>query len=288
MTDLTQSDPCGDSAVLDPPAIGSDVELLAVDIDGTLLRSDGQMTRANGDAIRAAVRAGVKVVIATARPPRGVKQIYDVLGLDTLTINYNGAVIHEPRRNKNLLHMPIDPRVAERVINVARKAYPPCVVSVEILDKWFTDHYDETLPLATGRAFTPDFIGPIDAFLTRPITKLMLLAQPEHLRVVIEAIRKRFSGELTIVQSDKHLLLAMHPHASKGNALAQVAEHYGVEQARVMAIGDAPNDVSMLRWAGLGAAVSSGWQQALDEANVIVPTNDDNGVAVAIHRYVLG
>lgn len=286
MSDTISQDAAHQPAAADRPR--PTVRLLAIDLDGTLLRSDKQVTRVTADAIAAATKAGVRVVLATARPPRATLPYYSGLGLDTLMINYNGALIHDPAKRRHLFHLPMDADLAGEIIDTARRAYKGCVVSVEILDRWYTDHYDETLPIETGRVFTPDFVGPLEAFLTRPVTKLMLLAQPEHLRKVIEAVQRKHGDSVNLSQSEMHMLLVMNRGASKGKALARVAEHYGVEQPATMAIGDAPNDVSMLRWAQLGVAMGNGWQAALDAANVVVASNDDNGVAQAIQRYVLG
>lgn len=266
----------------------ADVRLVAIDLDGTLLRSDKAMTVANADVIRAARDAGVRVVLATARPPRSTKEIYEAIGLDTLSIHYNGALIRDPVSGRNLLHKPVDSALASAVIATARRAYRKCVVSVEILDKWYTDHYDDSLPIETGRAFTPDFVGPLDAFLTRPVTKLMLLAPPNRMASIKTAVLRKHGGSIGMAQSDHHLVQVHAPNAGKGRALKWVAEHYGIPQSATMAIGDAPNDVTMIQWAGLGVAVANAWQSVLDVADVVTATNDEDGVAQAIRRYVLG
>ena len=94
------------------------------------------------------------------------------------TINYNGALIWDEKRRKAVEHVPLEAAVAKKVIAWARGLYPEMLVSVEIMDKWYTDHYAD-LPeymTETAKQFTPDFIGPLDAFLRVPITKLMLWA----------------------------------------------------------------------------------------------------------------
>jgi len=261
--------------------------LLAVDIDGTLLRSDKQLTRRTGEAIRAAVASGVRVVLASARPPRSVRAIHNVLGLDTVQINYNGALIHDPVRSQNLFHQPLDTALARRVINAARRVDRQCMVSIEILDRWYTDHFDESLPTETSLEFKPDFIGPLNAFLTVPVTKLMLLAPAERMVRIRTAVERRFVSTVGLAISDAHLLQVCHREANKAAALAQVAQYYGVERDRVLAIGDAPNDVAMLRWAGLGVAVGNAWPAARAAADTVVRENDADGVAHAIEQYVL-
>jgi hydroxymethylpyrimidine pyrophosphatase-like HAD family hydrolase len=87
--------------------------------------------------------------------------------------------------------------------------------------------------------------------------------------------------------SDAHLLQFIHREADKSVALAQIAASYDIPAERVMAIGDAPNDVRMLHWAGLGVAMSNAWEQTRRVANAVVPSNDDDGVAYAINKYVL-
>jgi Cof subfamily protein (haloacid dehalogenase superfamily) len=268
-----------------PEQVG--IRMVAIDIDGTLLRSDKRMSIRVRDAIIETSRRGVKVVIATARPPRSVREIYDLLKLDTPLINYNGALTHDPIRRKTIHHQPIDRSLSRAVVKLARKIDPKVVVSLEILDKWYTDHVDESLPTETSMRFNPDFIGPLDAFLHVPITKLMLLASADRLMPIREALDQKFRGRLAAAISDSHLLQLIHPLANKGIALAHVADEFGIHSRNVMAIGDAPNDVGMLTWAGLGVAVGNAWERTLAAADVVVPANDEDGVAYALDKYVL-
>ena len=186
--------------------------------------------------------------------------------------------------------MEIGTRVVKKVIAWGRKKYPELLVSVEILDKWYTDHYEEIpeFMTETAKQFTPDFIGPLEAFLRVPVTKLMLLGSPVRIEELERGIGEKFAKEVAQTRSDAHLLQLMNPGTSKARALEVVATRLGVTVAEVMAIGDAPNDVHMLQWAGLAVVPENGWDVVKKVADAVVPSNDDDGVAVALKRFVLG
>jgi 5-amino-6-(5-phospho-D-ribitylamino)uracil phosphatase len=265
------------------------IRLVAVDLDGTLLSSRKTITPKTHTAVKAAVAAGIKVVLATARPPRSVQGYYDALKLDTPTINYNGALIWDVARRRPVEHVPLDASVAKKIIAWGRKIYPELLVSVEILDKWYTDHYED-IPeymTETAKQFAPDFIGPLEAFMRVPITKLMLLGSPVRIEELERGIASKFAKDAAMTRSDAHLLQLMNPKTSKAGALQKVARGLGIAAAEVMAIGDAPNDVHMLQWAGLAVVPENGWEVVKQVADEIVPSNDEDGVAVALRRFVL-
>jgi len=265
------------------------IRLIALDLDGTLLSSRKTITPLTHTAIKAVVKAGVKVVLATARPPRSVRCYYEALGLDTPTINYNGALIWNERQRQVVEHVPLDVAVAKKVIAWGRKIYPELLVSIEILDKWYTDHYED-LPeymTETAKQFTPDFIGPLDAFMKVPITKLMLLGSPARIAELERGIAQKFATEVAQTRSDAHMLQLMNPRTSKAGALAKVASSLNISAAEVMAVGDAPNDMHMLQYAGLAVVPENGWDAVKQVAHALVPSNDQDGVAIAIQKFVL-
>jgi Cof subfamily protein (haloacid dehalogenase superfamily) len=265
------------------------IRMVAIDLDGTLLSTRKTITPKTHTAIKAAVAAGVKIVLATARPPRSVRTYYEALKLDTPTINYNGALIWDESRRKSIEHIPLDVLIAKKVIAHGRKLYPDLLVSVEILDKWYTDHYAD-IPeymTETAKQFMPDFIGPLDAFMRVPITKLMLLGNPKHIVELERSIASRFEKTVSQTRSDAHMLQLMSPNTSKAQALAKIAQLAGIAQAEVMAIGDAPNDAAMLKWAGLSIAPDNAWTAVKKVVRHVVPSNDEDGVAVALQKYVL-
>lgn len=265
-----------------------DCALIAVDLDGTLLRPDRTLCPEGLAALRQAADRGIRVVLATARPPRATRKFYDALGLDTPTINYNGAVVFDPKTGQALSHEPLAAASARQVVRVAREADPGVWVSIEVMDTWHTDRVDEALTTETARLFAPDYVGPLDEVLSHDVTKVMLLAEPDRLVGIHRAVAGELGGLIATAMSDGHLLQVMNPAVDKAAALARVAAQFGVDPARILAIGDAPNDTGMIRFAGMGVAMGNGWDEPKAAAKVIAPGNDAAGVAWAVRAFALG
>jgi 5-amino-6-(5-phospho-D-ribitylamino)uracil phosphatase len=250
-----------------PPA--SSIRLVAIDLDGTLLNAP----------------QGVRVVIASARPPRSVRHIYARLGLDTWTINYNGALIWDEHAQRVVFHQPMDCVVVREIIDGARRMFPEILVGCEVLDRWYTDREEQTYTTETGRLFRPDGVMPLDEFCNQPITKLLLLGEPARLRT-IEPVFYQYP-QISAVRADPELIQVMDRRASKAAALKMVARHYRIPMKQVMAIGDAANDVSMLQAAGVGVAMDNAHEAVKQVADWVAPSNNDHGVHAALVRYGL-
>jgi Cof subfamily protein (haloacid dehalogenase superfamily) len=264
----------------------TDIRLVAIDLDGTLLDAKKQVSPPTLEAIRSICQNNVKVVIASARPPRSVRHIYKLLELDTWQINYNGAVIWDEPAGRVLFHRPISGKLTQRIIATARDMFDDIQVSVEILDRWYTDRPESVYTTETGRLFKPDQVAPLETFCDQPVTKLLFLAEP---RIIsrLEAELLRDFPEASVLRSDPELIQVMHPDASKAAALSRVARHYGVPMANVMAIGDAVNDISMLQIAGVRVAMGNAHALVKLEADWVAPSNNDHGVHAALQRYGL-
>ncbi|CAN5451095.1 Cof-type HAD-IIB family hydrolase [soil metagenome] len=263
------------------------IKLVAIDLDGTLLTSAKQVSERTVRALRCLPDSGVKVVIASARPPRSVKPIYRALGLDTLQINYNGALIWDEPKRRAMFHLPMSGHLVREIIDRARAMFDEVLVSCEVLDRWFTDRDDHSHTTETGKLFKPDAVCTLDEFCDRPITKLMLLGDPKMLLKLIPALEEEFGQIVTILHADDDLIQIMDKRVSKAVALKRVAATYRIETEQIMAIGDAPNDVGMLQLAGVAIAMDNAHKLVKNEADWIAPSNDDHGVHAALVRYGL-
>jgi Cof subfamily protein (haloacid dehalogenase superfamily) len=264
---------------------GPPIRLVAIDLDGTLLNDAKQVSDATAVAISAAAARGVKVVIATARPPRSVRHVYQQLGLDSFQINYNGALIWDERKQSAVFHRPMAGELAREMIAHARSLYADLLVSCEVMDRWFTDRHDPQYTTETGRLFTPDVVCHVDEICRQPITKLMFLGHPELITALEGHVSAPFAERATTVRADADLLQVMDRRVSKAIALQKIAEYYDVPLAQVMAIGDAPNDVGMLQLAGIAVAMSNAHDRLKQIAHWVAPSNNDDGVHAALARY---
>jgi len=278
---MSQADPQATAA------IPGSIRLVAVDLDGTLLNDSKKITDETAGALACLPDQGIKLVIASARPPRSVRHIYKELNLDTLQINYNGALIWDELNGKPMFHRPLPGKLAAQIIDTARDMFEEVLVSCEILDKWFTDRDDHTHTTETGRLFRPDFIGPIDQICCYPITKLMLLGEPRIILRLEALLLERFDDKVSILKTDRDLLQIMDKRVSKATSLELIATHYGLTMDQVMAIGDAPNDVGMLQIAGHSVAMDNAHPLVKDVADWVAPSNNDHGVRAALRRYGL-
>jgi Cof subfamily protein (haloacid dehalogenase superfamily) len=263
------------------------IRLLAIDLDGTLLDDSKNISQQTVDALRQQKDRNVRVVIASARPPRSVRAIYQSLNLDTLQINYNGALIWDEPNRRAVFHIPLAGALVRQIIDVARDLHEEVLVTCEILDRWYTDRLDQTHTTETGRLFKPDVIAPLDEFCSLQITKLLLLADPAIIARLEPVLIDRFAKQVMILKTDDNLLQIHHPKAGKAAALQRVADHYEVPMDQVMAIGDAPNDVGMLQLAGIAVAMDNAHFVVKAVADWIAPSNNNHGVHAALVRYGL-
>ncbi len=261
------------------------IKLVAIDLDGTLLNDRKEVTLETVDSLAMAVRCGVKVVIASARPPRSVRAIYQRLKLDTWQINYNGALVWDEVNRQVVAHTPLEFSLVLDIIDRARGLFSDVLIGCEIMDRWHTDRHDLTYTTETGRLFGPDVVAPIPMFCNQPITKLMLLGHPEMMASLARVVGEAYARQITLVSTDADLIQITHPTASKAAALAQVAAHYGIAMEEVMAIGDAVNDIGMLQAAGVGVAMDNASPSVKAVADWIAPSNNNHGVRAALRQF---
>jgi len=264
-----------------------DIRMVAIDLDGTLLNSKKQVSEQTVQALKCLQKRHVRIVIASARPPRSVRPTYQLLELDTLQINYNGALIWNDPEKSPVFHRPIKGELAMRMIDLARDQYEEVIVHCEVMDRWCTDRVDDAYTTETGRLFQPDEVAELSTFCEEPITKLMFLGDPRIISRLEPLLLEEFSREVTIVRQDDELLQIMDHRVSKAVALRKLAKFYGVPMEQVMAIGDAPNDVGMLQLSGVAVAMENAHKVVKKVAHWVAPSNDAHGVHAALVRYGL-
>ena len=212
--------------------------------------------------------------------------MYRSLRLDTLQINYNGAMIWNEPRQRVEFHQPLQPGMALDVVLHARRHFPQVLVSCEIDDRWVTDRFDPNYLTETSRLFPPDAIEPVEKMCAEPVTKVLLMGEPAMISE-LNAGLVQSHPHVSLVRSDPDLIQIMHPGVNKGTALKAVAEIYGVPMHEVMAIGDAANDIPMLDTAGVAVAMDNAPPEVRNLAHWVAPSNNDHGVHAAIARYGL-
>ncbi|MGD0769452.1 MAG: Cof-type HAD-IIB family hydrolase [Tepidisphaeraceae bacterium] len=270
--------------MLNPPIHG--IRLVAIDLDGTLLNDSKQVSDQTLSALSSTVRRGARVIIASARPPRSVRHVYNQLRLDTWQINYNGALIWDEPAKRVIYHCPMSGDLVRRLIQTARSRFPSVLATCEILDRMHTDRFDQTYTTETGRLFRPDVIAPFDQFCNQPITKLILLGDKRMIDQ-LEFLMPTSDDKITVVRTDPELIQIMDRNVSKAAALQIVADHYQIALENVMALGDAPNDVGMLQSAGIGVAMNNAGDIVKSAADWIAPSNNDHGVHAALVKFGL-
>ncbi len=272
---------------LDKPLPADPIDLVAIDLDGTLLRSDGKICPTSVKAIATARKVGVKVVLASGRAPRRIQRFQRMLGLDTLQIGHDGALVYDGDPERAIHHQPLSSLVARRVVDLALSVAPSILIGLEIVDMCYTNSADNRIRAQSAAGPEARHSASLDPHLSGPVTKILLVGKTAALGGVHAALAGDLGDQVAFTFSDMNLLQIVHATVDKRTALQRVAKHYDVPRGGVMAIGDAPNDVGMLTWAGLGVVMQNSWPDVRAAAQFVVPSNDEGGVAHAFEKYVL-
>jgi HAD superfamily hydrolase (TIGR01484 family) len=257
--------------------------LVASDLDGTLLRSDGKLSARTVEAVRACESAGIAVVLATGRPPRWVHAIGDELGHDGVAVCANGALVYDLAARTVLRSHLLEPAVGAEIVHRLRHAFPGALFAVETVEHLGLEPGWET-------AWTPPpgtrFADALE-LVEVPMVKLLARVDGHDVEAALDRLGRELAGLAEVTWSGgKHLLELSAPGITKGVTLAEVAAGLGIAAAEAVAFGDMPNDLDMLRWAGRGLAVANAHEVVRAAADGVIGANDDDGVAAELESLL--
>jgi Cof subfamily protein (haloacid dehalogenase superfamily) len=256
------------------------VRLAGIDLDGTLLRSDGTISDRSRAAIRGARAAGMTVVIVTARGPVSVTDIARDAGIDGTAICSNGGLVVDLGAGKIVKQRLLQTDVAIRLVRGLREQVPGIVFAVE------HEAFAHEPGFAAWGWEPPAGTRVADAveLLADPAAKL-ILRHADHEVEAIAAVARELAGDAaTVVASGSEAIEVTAAGVNKAAALAEIAEELGIDAADVVAFGDYPNDAAMLAWAGLGVAMANAHAEVLAVADEVTASNDEDGVALVLER----
>lgn len=253
------------------------IRLVCTDLDGTLLDGRGTLGPLTRGTLTEAARAGLPVVCVTGRPLRDALPVCREIGPDGLVVCSNGAVTAEVATGRPLWCRGFPGRRARAVLAGLRTRLPGVVLGVDTLRGLFLERgFDELVPHCWRHTAVPDAVGvpaPGD-----DVVKI-LAAHPDRPGPSLAAALVRPGDGLLATCSTPHFLEIAPPGVDKGAALRRLADHYRIRVTAVAAVGDMPNDLPMLRAAGLAAAVANAHPSVRRCADLVLPGNEEEGVA---------
>jgi Cof subfamily protein (haloacid dehalogenase superfamily) len=256
------------------------LRLAAIDLDGTLLRSDGTVSNRTRDAVSHAGEAGIEMVLVSARGPRGVGEVADALGVRGEAICSNGAVVLDLETGAVRRERTIETEVVLELVDGLRERLPGILFAVE------REAFAHEPGFAAWDWQPPPGTRVADAveLLEEAPTKL-ILRHAEHDVEAIAAVARRLAGGCASVSlSGEWVVEVSAAGVNKASALAELCEELGVAAAEVVAFGDQLNDLPMLSWAGRGVAVANAHPDVIEVADEVAASNDEDGVALVLER----
>jgi len=263
------------------------IKLVALDLDGTLLNSRDGLSEANARAVRRVRDRGVVVVLCTSRWYSLAVGTAQKLGLRAPLICHNGALVRVPDADSDLLHLRIDPQAAREVAAFMDSRSETSLVTIDGVS--YLRSAQEV-----DRSQLPADVHPVSRLsdmLVAPPTSFLLFGK-EAVDALEAALAERYRGVLNVARGYS----AAYPHyanvvdakADKGPALRLVCDHLGLDVRQALAMGDSGPDISMFRVAGYSVAMANAPPEVQAEAQTVAPSNDEDGVAWALERFVLG
>ena len=270
-------------------------KLICIDIDGTLLRDDKKLSKRNIDAIKAATNKGVHVAISTGRIFPSANYYADLIGVKSPVIASNGAYIKNSSEDKVIYEKPMNLEKTIRIIEILReyKLRPhfntPSKILTEDLEFSNKVYSKMNEVLSENNKVDIELVDTWENALKKYEHKVLkgIIVDKDinKIREVKEIVAKEEGIE--VVSSYSNNFEVMSKGISKGNAVSILSDMLGIERENVMCIGDSENDLSMIKFAGLGVAMGNAAECIKENADYITDINNEDGVAKAIEKFIL-
>ncbi|MBZ4663119.1 MAG: sugar-phosphatase [Caloramator sp.] len=264
-------------------------KLIALDMDGTLLNENKEISKSNLEAIQFARRKGIKIVLATGRPTKGIEKYLKELSLideNEYAVSYNGAIVQEVKSGKIIAQNVMSLDDLKQLYNLSKELN----VNIHALtpNSCITPKINQYSELEATMNNIPLEIVDFDAIdKNTTIVKIMFVDPEEKLNKVIESLPKELYDKYTIVRSAPFFLEFLNNKVNKGFGVRLLAEKLGIKPSEIICIGDAENDIHMIEYAGLGIAMGNAFPEVKKKADYVTKTNEEDGVAHVIKKFVL-
>lgn len=264
--------------------------LVATDVDGTLIDPDERITPRTKAAVAALIDDGTPFVLATGRPPRWVAPVVEGLGYAPLCVCGNGAVVYDSATDRVLAGRTLDVDTLAWLAEVAEKALAGCGLAAERIGE--RAHDAATPQFVSSPEYEHAWLNPDDTVVARhevidaPAIKMLIRVPGMPSAQMRDILVPLIGDRADITYSTSYGLVELSaPGVTKASGLTVVAERLHIDPTTVIAFGDMPNDVPMLAMAGTGVAMANAHPEALAAADEVTTTNVDDGVARVLERW---
>lgn len=266
-----------------------DYKMIALDLDGTLTNSEKKISARTRDVLIDIQKQGAKVVLATGRPINGAVELSRELEMDVYggyILAFNGGLIQDCRTGEVIFRKEIPAAYIPELGAASRKYQVPIVTyrGDEILTEDTTDKYVRLEACINKMPIRElqDFSAEVDF----PVIKCLMVADGWYLEEILPGMKKSFGDRLNIFRSEPYFMEITPLGVHKAAGLEALLKYTGIRREELIAVGDGYNDISMIQFAGLGAAMENAQPDVKAVADVMTESNDNDGVTYIVEKYM--
>lgn len=260
-------------------------QAIAFDLDDTLLRDDRTISAYTLSVLRRAAERGILIVPASGRTGRSMQHFVDQIACSACYVCCNGAEVRAP--GHELLMQELLPVALAREIAAWAEEHGVYAQTYDDVRFYFNRHGKYAEDYKVSSSLEGEYVGNLEAFISRPTTKILLMDEPERISSLLQEARGIWGDRVSLTCSKPYFLEVNPLRATKGNALAWIAARHGFTMEAFTAFGDSLNDLSMLEAAGTGVAMANARGDVKSRVSFICRSNQEDGVAHYIEEYIL-
>lgn len=265
-----------------------DYKLLVLDLDGTLTNTKKEITLRNRKALIQTQQQGTQLVLASGRPTYGIAPLADELQMGRFggyILSYNGGEIIDWKTRKTLYSNVLPDAVIPQLYECAKRnklailTYKGEYIITENPDDEYVKKEAFLNKMEVQKS--TDFLTDIHL----PVPKCLIVGDPNKLIAVESELSIRLQGQISVYRSEPYFLELVPLGIDKAQSLAVLLEKTGMKREEMVAVGDGYNDLSMIRFAGLGVAMANAQEPVKKAADYITLSNEEDGVAAVVEKY---
>ncbi len=264
---------------------------IALDLDGTLLNSQKEVSKGNKEAILKAAETGVQIILASGRPIPGMRKIAHALKLDEIggyCLSYNGGMIVDCQTDEVLRRETVSPEYYETIVKTAHKyGVTPLTYDSEGIITDNPDHEYVQLEAKINNIPVKKVFHLHEVAAQDPPVKFLMVGDHKTLLKAQADLIEKIGDAVEVFFSEPYFMEITPKGIEKATSLEYLLSRLEIDRKHLIACGDGFNDIPMMRYAGLAVAMKNAQPETKEWADVIAPLNDEDGVAQIIEKYIL-